>query len=398
MRGHLSGFCLLVTCGVLGVSASAVGEAATRYVASNGTDTSSCGATQSQACRSITVGIAHANAGDLVLVGPGRYGDIDGDLQYTSPGDEAANLGLGCVVCIEKRVTLASFDGADVTVIDPGQPGPGQSLPTQLHATVLVTAAGARLGATGQGFTVLGLPPTSASGRCLPVRERCAAIRVEAARDIRVIGNTALNGGIAVTVESDPILVAQNEARVGEFDVGIHVTSESPAVIVDNVAVGSRSDAGFRIAGLGRHLIARNVATANGLGFALEGRQTGLIFTGARYILEDNIASTNGTGFTSADSGYLFVRNTAVGNDVGFFFEELGSAGPDNSFHTNNMIGNRVCGVRNAIGDRLDATNNFWGSRNGPGPKPSDSVCNERGPRTDFPSTTVTVPFATKAF
>ena len=78
-----------------------------------------CGSTRSQACRSISLGIPKAQKGYLILVGTGCYGDINDDLQYTSPGDETADLGLGCVICVDKQVTIESTDGADATIIDP---------------------------------------------------------------------------------------------------------------------------------------------------------------------------------------------------------------------------------------------------------------------------------------
>src|SRR5205085_10263251 len=53
-------------------------SAATVYVANDGVDAASCGG-KATPCRSISRGIANANSGDTLLVGPGRYGDLDGD-------------------------------------------------------------------------------------------------------------------------------------------------------------------------------------------------------------------------------------------------------------------------------------------------------------------------------
>ena len=45
-------------------------DAATRYVADNGTDGPSCGISLATACRSISQAVELANPGDTILVGP----------------------------------------------------------------------------------------------------------------------------------------------------------------------------------------------------------------------------------------------------------------------------------------------------------------------------------------
>src|ERR1700760_4428643 len=81
--------------------------ARTLYVTVDGTDSGSCGA-QASACRSISQGLENAVAGDTILVGAGRYGNISGSPAYTGVGDEhPQQLNLdrttGCIVCIDKR-------------------------------------------------------------------------------------------------------------------------------------------------------------------------------------------------------------------------------------------------------------------------------------------------------
>ena len=62
----------LTVVGALGLLATTAGgaPAATRYVAANGIDLGDCG-TLTLPCRSITQGMAVAQAGDRILVGPG---------------------------------------------------------------------------------------------------------------------------------------------------------------------------------------------------------------------------------------------------------------------------------------------------------------------------------------
>src|SRR5712692_1255858 len=81
--------------------------AATFIVANNGVDSSTCGAANTP-CRSISRAIANALAGDTIIVGPGRYGDLNRDGAFTDPGEEAAEVGFGCncMIKVNKQVTL----------------------------------------------------------------------------------------------------------------------------------------------------------------------------------------------------------------------------------------------------------------------------------------------------
>src|SRR5262245_28480935 len=83
--------------------------AKTVYVANDGLDGVACGA-KTSAGRSISQGIARAAAGDTVLVGPGRYGDLDLDGVLGEPGEEA---GIDAVLDVNKAVRVYSTDGAD---------------------------------------------------------------------------------------------------------------------------------------------------------------------------------------------------------------------------------------------------------------------------------------------
>jgi hypothetical protein len=361
-------------------------QSRTIWVQSNGSDTPTCGLTKSQSCRSISAGIARANTGDLVLVGPGRYGDIDNDLQYVTPGDEAADLNLRCVVCITKRVTVASTDGANATVIDPGRPGPGQSLPQPLAWTVRINASGARFGAQNQGFTIFALPGS--------------AVFMEGVGDIRVIGNVSYGGGVGMDLnaENGPVFVGQNRMFNAQAQALVVRLTNSQGTIMENLAANSGIGIDMTVVAAGSAappIISRNRAARNSVGFSFLAVPEG---TNSRATISNNVASANREGFSLSANGINLVRNTAIGNDEGFSLGGVPGGAP-NSFHTNNMIGNRLCGFHNRSGTHVDATNNFWGSPAGPGPKPSDAVCNDVYPfDPSKPSTTTSVPFATKAF
>jgi hypothetical protein len=74
--------------------------------------------------RSISQAIENALAGDTIMVGAGRYGDLSGDGNFDSPGSEHpqtlrySRAGNGCVVCITKPVQLYSYGGTSATIIE----------------------------------------------------------------------------------------------------------------------------------------------------------------------------------------------------------------------------------------------------------------------------------------
>ncbi len=124
----------LVTVAFLAVSVVSA-RAGTLHVTVNGTDGASCGA-QETPCRSITRAIANAAAGDKIVVGPGRY---DATVEAPAPG-------CGCMLAINKAVTLESSHGAGQTLID------GRNSPE--GRTILVITDGGAFGKPGKGFLV----------------------------------------------------------------------------------------------------------------------------------------------------------------------------------------------------------------------------------------------------
>jgi hypothetical protein len=69
------------------VAVGTTAAAATLWTSNVGSDSGSCGASASP-CRSISQAIANASDGDTIWVGPGHYGDVNGDGTFTGPGDE----------------------------------------------------------------------------------------------------------------------------------------------------------------------------------------------------------------------------------------------------------------------------------------------------------------------
>jgi len=58
------------------------------YVANTGTDNTDCGPEGKLPCRSISRAIAHAQDDDTIVVGPGIYGDINGNFQIETVTDD----------------------------------------------------------------------------------------------------------------------------------------------------------------------------------------------------------------------------------------------------------------------------------------------------------------------
>jgi hypothetical protein len=89
-------------------------EAKALYVSNYGIDSSSCG-TLNNPGRSISQVIANASANDRIIVGPGRYGDLNGDGDFSEMGEEAAEIGSGCfcMIKIDKSLSLESSDGQE---------------------------------------------------------------------------------------------------------------------------------------------------------------------------------------------------------------------------------------------------------------------------------------------
>jgi parallel beta-helix repeat protein len=152
----------------LSLSILAFAQPRTLYVSIDGKDGYACGE-QQQPCRSIRRAILNAHDGDTVLVGPGRYGDVNGDGDFRDPGEEKAEVGVGCncMIKIDKPLTLASLSGAAATVLDAGD---------GVQEVVRILADNASFGQVGKGFTVM-------------QARRTGVVIAEHTNNIRVAGN-----------------------------------------------------------------------------------------------------------------------------------------------------------------------------------------------------------------
>jgi hypothetical protein len=326
-------------------------HAGTRFVAHTGTDGPNCGLDAATACRSISQAIALAAAGDTIVVGPGRYGDLNrngtlGDL----PGEEIGSPGCSCVLSMNKNVIIISSAGAAVTVID------GRSM--KVVQTVVVLSIGGEFGRPGKGFTVTetgrkdNTSPPTFSGHGIGIA--AAGVKVRGNHVIFTGGDVNYSTGIGIfTVNHEAIRIEGN--HVVDWRVGIEIRVAGAATVSKNLVNSN----GIGIAARGGNVVG-NVASGNlGVGISMSGKAT----------VSGNAAYSNGIGFNVIPpfSG-VFTRNNMFGN------------------HNGN------CGLGNEGVVGLTATNNYWGVATGPGIPPANFVCNEDG------GTTTTSPFATRPF
>jgi hypothetical protein len=328
-----------------------VADAGTRFVAHTGTNGPNCGLDAATACRSISQAIALAAPGDMIVVGPGRYGDLNrngtlGDI----PGEEIGSPGCSCVLSMNKNVIIISSAGAAVTVID------GRSM--NVVQTVVVLSAGGEFGRPGKGFTVtetgrrVNTNPPTFSGHGIGID--AANVRVRGNHVIFTGGDSNYSSGIGIfTVNNAAIRIEGN--HVVDWRVGIEIRVAGAATVSKNLV--NSNDIGILARGGN---VVGNVASGN--------FRVGISMTGGATV-SGNATYANGTGFT------------AIPPFTGVFTR-------------NNMFGNREdnCGLVNEGVVGVTATNNYWGVATGPGLPPANFVCNEDG------GTTMTSPFATVPF
>jgi len=313
--------------------------AATIHVANNGVDSAACGPS-GNACRSITKAIHHAVKGDVIVVGPGKYGDLNGNGVLGEPGEEAPPANCSCVLVVNKVVTIQSSDGAASTVID--------ARTVDVLDNVEITANGAIFGKAGLGFTVTETKAATTSN--------CFGIDLATAKDVRVQGN----------------LVVDSHRCPGQGE-GITAGAFTPGggLIQDNQVVGW--DIGI---GAGPDIVEHNVVQLNGTGIY-----------GAGAAITGNVVTGNQTGIEVTNSAASATGNAVLGNEVGIWVVSLD--GTIANVESNNVFGNSSCGVQFSA-DNVVATHNYWGRASGPLP-PIDTCGSGAG-------TAIVTPFATKPF
>ncbi len=330
---------------VLTVAVAPWAQGGTLYVANNGINSTLCGffviggsncGAKEFPCRSISCAIREAAAGDVILVGPGAYGDLDGDGTIAERGEELGGAGCDCMLLVNKSVTIVSTDGAAATVID--------ARTSAVDKNVLIMATDVVFGAPGKGFMV------TTTGALFP-----NGIEINGA-EVTVRGNQILGD----LVDPDGEGIRAREPTSG------------PVLIEGNQIIGwaKAIEAATPNTTVRKNQVSLNAATA--------------IDAETNTLVVGNVATRNGSGIGLTDSA------SAVGNAVygstssGIFGSSSGIA------EKNNIVGNE-CGMLGSAG--FPATNNFWGAATGPGPDPADDVCSGTPTVTPF----ATKPFKVKA-
>ena len=447
---RIAGLALAACACLMAVGTTAA--AATLWTSNVGSDSGGCG-TSAAPCRSISQAIDNANGGDTIWVGPGHYGDVNGDGTFTGPGDEQPNPypSGGCIVCVTKALHIYSTDGAALTIIE----GSGS---IGVSSTVAILSDGGDFGAEDHGFTITG-------GNAIGVT---ITPPYNVLRDMTVKGNIDIGDGVGFNVQGT------DENPVGYIACGFYHSCQFTAriLVAGNRAIGNST--GFNVVvnswialGHGGYIVLRdNEALGDGTGFFVYpvdflSPET-LVFSAGDVQLVNNIAAHGGTGFyadlpgdvtyntaldnsqsgfTMTPGGGKFAHNEAIGNGGPGLIVILSSnpsdVGVENSFSTlsdNNFLGNdrrraalslgslyfspsfspgpsAHCGILNlgpvealygpgqvtpVPATQLHAANNYWGSSKGPSSSgPGD---NAGGACDQTNSTTIVKPFSATKF
>jgi hypothetical protein len=319
----------------IGLGGVTGGHAAVVRVANDGVDGPGCGGL-TDPCRTITRAIANAVDGDRILVGPGRYGDVDGNGLLSGPEEEVpADSRDRSTISVNKRLTIESAAGAAATVIE-----------TIHRDGVKLLVAGTVFGGRSKGFTVRGLGAPDESGITAGGGGNAVT---------RIVDNvvTGFRNGSGIDAAGDRVEITGNV--ISESAVGVEVSTPS-AVISGNAIVRNSVGVSALSAGL---TMQGNLVSANDVGV--------VVGFGAGTLQRNVILANRRCGVEVTGASRLSVT---LGNIFG------------NGGSTN-------CGIQNHDTTLVvDATRNYWGSDSGPGANPADQPA---GP-VDF------VPFATRPY
>jgi len=359
----------------------------------------------------LNAAIASASPGDTILVGPGIYGDLDGDGNFTpATGEEAAEVGFSCdcMIKVNKALTIISRDGADATVLDAG---------ASTVAGVNILAGGVIFGQPKKGFTIW--------------RAGDAGLTVDAKADqVKIGGNISkfngLNCASGCSIPPGP-------------GPGFRINGGSGHQLTGNHAVRN-TGSGFLLSGDGLRLSGNLASENNGAGYFISGSNhvvshnsannsggDGFALFGANFSVTGNAAGANGDGFSIDGDGHEVKGNVASGN-LSFGFNVTGGAagttaltrnaargnleggvllGAAASVTGNDLYGNNDgvntfgftnCGLVNDTGAAVSATGNFWGAAAGPGANPADVACTTGGATTVAPFAAAEIPVTTFPF
>jgi Right handed beta helix region len=376
---------VLAMAAILAVITVARADAAVLWVENFGVDSPTCGSSLSSPCRSISQAIGNASTLDVVLVGPGIYGDIDYDGAFTTPGDEAGSVGVGCncVLNVSKRLTILGRRGPGATVIFYGVS----------DGANIVSVANSAAGTIFRGFTITGNRSTDDGIGLMVLGDNAVILgnRVLAAGDrgifvfgdgVKLVANQVLGSYLGFEADGAGNILSANTAMANPY-AGF-VTNGAPGVLLAaNQAVGN--GVGLWTQGSGSNRLVANLAAANTWGFEVSDDNN---------LLAGNVASANYNGYSfGSGTGNLLIASSAQGN--GWGAGVLLDSGSGLTVTRCSIFGNGEtggnCGLQNDTSGPVTASYNFWGAASGPGPNPADAVCDTGGGTTTY-SPVMTVP------
>jgi hypothetical protein len=343
----------------------------TLHVANNGVDAPGCG-TEGAPCRSISAGIAAAVDDDIVLVHPGRYGELDGDDALGSAGEESGSQ--NGTVYINKRVKVISTAGAGATIIR------GVS---SIPIVVYMDVSGAQFGDRNAGFTVYGANSFGVSNNSMAsgkiagniARDMAVGFYIVSIGDVEISHNTAVNNsGVGI---------------VGASSGG----TTGSTFIHHNLVSGTQNSTGINLSALGPHRVVANNISGNYIGIDVGVGPSRV----TQNLVSDNFyAVAYGGMFLGEETPAgtpLIMRNSLVGNRNAALWVSHLATYPI-AIRQNNLFGNgNGCAINTSTTVAIDARQNYWGSASGPGfVPPANGVCSTNDVVRTIPFATAEIP------
>jgi len=340
--------------GVIAALPMAAVAGSTLHVANNGLDGPGCGA-DTAPCRSISAAIAAAVDDDIVLVRPGRYGDLDDDGALGGSGEETGNY--NGAVYINKRIKVVSTAGAGATVIRGVN-----SIPIVVYMDV----SGAQFGERNAGFTVYGANSFGISNNNMTSG--------------KVAGNIAHGMAAGIFIVSLGDLEISHNTVFGNHAIGIAggtaAGTTGSTFIHHNVVVGKENSTGIHASELGAHRVVGNTISNNFIGLQVGVGPSRV----TQNVITDNFYAVaypgECIGCATPSGTPLVVRNSLIGNRNAALWVSHLATYPI-AFRQNNLFGNGYgCAINTSTTAAIDARQNFWGTASGPGfTAPSNGVC-----------------------
>ena len=323
--------------------------AATLYVANNGLDSPSCGP-PTDPCRSISRALENApvlfprdRRVPRIIVGPGRYGDLDGDGVLDKPGEETSGVGTSCECMIRLRspVEIESSHGAPATVV--------VGLDFVRH--VRIQSSDVTWGKPMRGFTM-------AAGN----RDSHGIDTLEGLANVTIQGNLmAYPRGTGVALDGTGHRIAGNVVATA-YGYSTRIRGANGQVR-DNVLIGS----GLWVHGK-NHVAEGNVVSAGG----------SLVDVNGPNLLAGNHVVSQFGGFDLfTEQDPITLESNAVLGNTTCGIKVIKGSGPvlvaRSNIFGNGALGASNCGLESNTAPVVAAIN-FWGSAGGPGADPADEV------------------------